>query len=416
MPIFTTAIIHSIPAVLIGAWTFRARFSWTQTLGLVLSTFAAVVSSGARAQTLPLDAKATCTVSPALFATWFQTRSITANGVVNPANSVTFPDDPNCSFYQWSEQMFMWLNSPATLANGNSGRIFESTIFFDVSPLDAGTTRTLIPHVSGQHRPYSLRAAQVGSHGLPIIFDKAGRMLEVQRPRLGPNGKPLILNRAGQTVEVERIKLKPGGRPVFLDQAGRVISDARPMILNDLSKTTTVQQFMVGRVPLLIGSSGDVIDVDQSQAVDKGVLQAQNGSLVYYATLVNDVYAYFLTGAKSGGITPTPTQFPTTPDDLMKIRNFASSKGKTFSDANANALAVELKTSWVEAAGLPNLDIYVTTTATIPTYDKSNPNKWVANGQKTVQLALVGMHVVGSTKGHPEMIWATFEHVGNSPL
>jgi hypothetical protein len=309
--------------------------------------------------------------------------------------------------------MFMWLNSPATLANGSGGRIFESTIFFDVSPLDAGTTRTLIPHVPGRPRLHSLRAAQVGPHGLPVIFDKAGRMLEVQRPRLGPNGKPLILNQAGQTVEVERIKLKPDGKPIFLDQAGRVISNARPMILNDLSKTTTVQQFMVGRIPFLIGSSGDVIDVDQSQA-DKGVLQAQNGSLVYYATLVNDVYAYFLTGAKGGGITPAPTQFPTTMDDLMKITNFASSKGKTFSDANA--LAVELKTSWVEAAGLPNLDTYVTTTATIPTYAKSSPNLWVANGQKTVQLALVGMHVVGSTKGHPEMIWATFEHVGNSPL
>jgi hypothetical protein len=30
-------------------------------------------------------------------------------------------------------------------------------------------------------------------------------------------------------------------------------------------------------------------------------------------------------------------------------------------------------------------------------------------------MALVGMHVVGSTAGHPEMIWATFEHQNNSP-
>jgi len=33
-----------------------------------------------------------------------------------------------------------------------------------------------------------------------------------------------------------------------------------------------------------------------------------------------------------------------------------------------------------------------------------------------VQLALVGMHVVGSTLGHPEMVWAMFEHVGDAPL
>jgi membrane associated rhomboid family serine protease len=25
------------------------------------------------------------------------------------------------------------------------------------------------------------------------------------------------------------------------------------------------------------------------------------------------------------------------------------------------------------------------------------------------------MHVVGSVKGHPEMIWSTFEHVSNTP-
>jgi len=25
------------------------------------------------------------------------------------------------------------------------------------------------------------------------------------------------------------------------------------------------------------------------------------------------------------------------------------------------------------------------------------------------------MHVVGTVKGHPEMVWATFEHVNNAP-
>jgi hypothetical protein len=30
-------------------------------------------------------------------------------------------------------------------------------------------------------------------------------------------------------------------------------------------------------------------------------------------------------------------------------------------------------------------------------------------------LALVGVHFVATTAGHPEMIWATFEHFGNTP-
>ena len=69
-------------------------------------------SSNLPAQTLPADAKPICTVTPTQFAGWFQTGKVALDGVVNPANSVTFPNTPNCSFYQWSMQMFMWLTSP----------------------------------------------------------------------------------------------------------------------------------------------------------------------------------------------------------------------------------------------------------------------------------------------------------------
>src|SRR5206468_2114745 len=31
------------------------------------------------------------------------------------------------------------------------------------------------------------------------------------------------------------------------------------------------------------------------------------------------------------------------------------------------------------------------------------------------KVALVGLHVVGTTPGHPEFVWASFEHVKNSP-
>src|SRR5207249_3386854 len=138
----------------------------------------------------------------------------------------------------------------------------------------------------------------------------------------------------------------------------------------------------------------------------ESVLLAQNGSLVYYASMVNDVYAYFTTGTKNGGITPTPTRFPTTLADLNKITAFAQLHGKSFPDPEA--LAVEVKTSWVETTGL-DTSKYITVTGEIPIYDMSNPNQWTRNGTKKTTLAMVGMHVVGSTKGHPEMIWATFE-------
>ena len=265
---------------------------------------------------LPADAKSTCVVTPAVFATWFHSGNATLDGLVDPANSVTFPDIPNCSFYQWSEQMFLWITSPT-----NGQRVFNTSTFFDVSAPDPnnGGARSFIPH-----------------------------------------------------------PLNPA-----------------------------------------------LIDVEQGQA-DGSVLEAQatsGGSLVYYITMVNDVYAFLATGVKiNPPLNPAPTHFPTTQSDLNQITTFAAQHGVTFPDPNA--LAIMVKSSWVLAAGLPNLSTYITTTATVPTYDQSNPAQWVLNGQQTVQLALVGMHVVGSTGGlvhqdgsvgHPEMIWATFEHFANAP-
>src|SRR5712691_1987408 len=119
-----------------------SRWVWTtcrsnEVAGLMVAVAALAGVSFANAQTLPTDAKPTCTVPTAEFAGWFEAGAVTANGVVKPANSVTFPDIPNCSFYKWSQQMFLWLNSPAPATyGGGGGRIFESPAFYDVSPLD----------------------------------------------------------------------------------------------------------------------------------------------------------------------------------------------------------------------------------------------------------------------------------------
>ena len=354
-----------------------------------------------------------CALGATEFNTWFETGAVTLDGVAKPANSITFPDTPNCSFYKWSEQMFIWLTSPSPPTYGGGGRIFNSAAFFDVSPLDANNDRTFIGHPAGRIalRTLTLRAAQVGAHGLAVIMDTSGTMLEIERPRLGPTGKPLILNERGDSVEVTRMVLGENRRPVFFDRDGKVILGARPLMQHEARKELFVQKFMIGRVALFLNAFGNVVEVEQGQA-DGGILMAQNGSLVYYEAMVNDVYAYFLTGAKNGTITPG-TRFPTTQAELNQITALAATRSVTFPDPEA--LAIEVKTAWVEAGGLANPNSYITLNATIPTYDTSNPSLWVPNGQKTVLMALVGMHVVGSTKGHPEMIWATFEHKNNAP-
>jgi hypothetical protein len=307
--------------------------------------------------------------------------------------------------------MFLWLTSPAPVTYGGGGvRIFDSPTFYDVSPLDASDHRTFILHTPGQLRFFPLRAAQVGPHKLPVILDKTGKIFEVEPPQLAPSGKQLILDKAGQHIELERIELQ-NGKPVFLNKAGKTLSTVKPVIRPELLNSHIVQKFIINGRPIFLDPGGNVIDTEEGQAGD-GVLEAQNGSLVYYTTMVNDVYAYFLTGVTHGAITPG-TQFPTTAAQLAQITTYASVHGKTFPDPNA--LAIEVKMSWVDATGLANAGSYITMKATVPTYNKANPNQWVANGQATVQLALVGIHVVGSTRGHPEMIWATFEHFGNAP-
>jgi hypothetical protein len=365
------------------------------------------------AQSLPSDPMLTCTVTPALFASWFDAGSVSLNGSVKPANSVTFPGNVanNCNFYRWSEQMFLWLTSPTPRTyGGGGGHIFDSPVFFDVSPA-VGGVRTFIPHSAGGIATLSLRAAQVGAHGLPVIMAKGGTMFEVVEPRIAPSGKQLILNRAGRSIEIESAALE-NGKPVLRDKAGRVIPNPKAIIGPRLSPTRTVQRVMIGRTSILLNSLGNVIDTEEGQA-DGGVLEAQNGSLIYYETTVNDVYTYFLTGAKDGAITPSPTQFPTTQAELNKVIAFASAHGKTFPDPTA--LAIEIKTAWIETTGLANLSSYITKQATVPVYTKT-ANQWTPTGQMhTVTVALLAMHVVGSAAGHPEMIWSTFEHFGNTP-
>ncbi len=79
-----------------------------------------------------------CPVSPTTFAGWFHNKSVAVNGLVDPADSLNFPNTPNCSFYEWSEHMFLWLTSPFN-GTANGRKVFRTATFFDVSPPDINT-------------------------------------------------------------------------------------------------------------------------------------------------------------------------------------------------------------------------------------------------------------------------------------
>ncbi|OKH88431.1 hypothetical protein [Thalassospira sp. TSL5-1] len=214
-------------------------------------------------------------------------------------------------------------------------------------------------------------------------------------------------------------------------------------------------------------------DEDESigQAGGNGVLLTQppaetgkQSSLTYYGIHTNRQYGYFLSlyknllSGKTKG-TPLASQFPTTAAETCAILKYAEQnnyveKGliptiieKKLCPKNSNdtammataeptapaqgssiipqiepavdflSLAVEVKTSWVEAASLPtgSKNKYIRQNLQIPIYDRSDPNHWIVKDSATREMALVGMHVVGTVKGHPEMIWATIEHENNAP-
>jgi hypothetical protein len=239
----------------------------------------------------------------------------------------------------------------------------------------------------------------------------------------------LLRNRAGQAVEIDRVEAAPDGKPVLLDSQQKQI-DAQlghtgaPLFFdkNGITLNLSATTVLVNGRPVLLTSSGAVVMPEEGQAGGGG-LMAQNNSLVFFLLEVNDVWAYFNTGMKDLKINnPTPTQFPTSGASLGQIGSFAQNapppNTKPFFPDN-NAMTVEVKSAWIETTNLANVNNYITITATIPTYNppltQSNLTQTTQSGTKTAQLALVGMHVVGSVLGHPEMLWATFEHVKNTP-
>lgn len=407
-------------------------------------TILSIEPSPASAQTIPTNASpsAGCPVPSTTFNGWFQSGTPSANGVVNPADSLAFSPNSLCSFYQWSEQMFLWLLSPAPSTYGGGAHVFDSPTFYDVSPPNSSDQRTLTKHVPGQFPIVGIRVPTPGPHGLPVMMDAQHHVFEVAPAKLAPSGKPLVLNESGKEVEVESATVTKG-KVVFKDLAGKVITRPkailRPELLRPMTATLPkvlpkaaikafekpaapqaakpqiVQRLVINGRPIFINHLGvlvNPVDPEEGQATGDALL-SQNGSLVYYTIVVNDVYAYFLTGNKTGGITPVASEFPTSAANLAAVTAFASSKGVTFPDPNA--LTVEAKMSWVDASTISTPGNYLTVSATVPDYNKTNASQWVPTGTKNMTLALVGVHFVATVAGHPEMIWASFEHFGNTP-
>jgi hypothetical protein len=351
---------------------------------------------------LPQDAMPSCTLTQAQFNAWFASGQATENGAVMPANSVAFQANNNCDFYQWSHQMFLWITSGS--AAGTT--VMESPVFYTVSPeIDSAgkSFRQLIPHKAGTKLRAGSNIRQFGPNQLPLVATPSGQRVEVLAQKSGTQVK----DHKGALLQVQSFTKNADGTHTLLDAAGKPIVGAKAVIPQGMSKI--VQELNHGGKTILLDASGAIVESEEGQATGDALL-SQDSALVYYITMVNDVYAFYLQGANTGQL--NKAKFPTTAAERDAICKLARANGVTLPDSNA--LAMELKTSWVETTKLAHPENYVTIEAIVPTYTKTN-QQWIPKGEKTTKLALVGAHIVGSVAGHPEMVWATFEHTRNTP-
>ena len=121
---------------------------------------------------------------------------------------------------------------------------------------------------------------------------------------------------------------------------------------------------------------------------------AQNGSLVYYALTVNNVFALYRT--MQGATVPAGTKFPVDPNRPQ--RHHGLCRRERPADRHRFGGAGHRDQDVVGRGGKPGPDAskFIQMKAIVPTYDTSDPDDWVPNGTKTMMLAMVGMHIVAA--------------------
>ncbi|MBR0717033.1 hypothetical protein [Bradyrhizobium liaoningense] len=387
---------------------------------------AATLSSvHAAAQTaLPADVRPTCTVAPAELKSWFKDNEVKKDGPVRPADSLAFSPNSLCSFYKWSEQMFLWLTSP--LSPGR--HTFNSSEFFAVSApgLDGNHERALIRQDSPEQKGFGPSIVLVPAKP-SVVTDNSGQKRPVVTLQAPANAPSPFVDQSNKPVGVARIAATADGKPILLDQFNKALdvkqaSNGAPALVGPSATTVKLANATVaiGKAQRLLTVDGAVVDLDQSETgqATNDVLMTKDSAIVFYLIQVNDVFAYFKVGVGNNTI-PTPQQLPTDAPALVTTENFAKTQPAPYkkdSFGDRTALAMELKSSWVDVETLPTAvrKDYLTIKADIPTYEITGEVR-KPTGSKPGELALVGFHVVGTVQGHPEMVWATFEHVNNAP-
>ncbi len=133
-----------------------------------------------------------------------------------------------------------------------------------------------------------------------------------------------------------------------------------------------------------------------NQAGSLGLVVDKNGRAVYTNMMINGKYR-----------------------DFVIAKKLYTQKGmqKVAADKDFPVGAMSLKAAWKIVEKGEDISRYYTTNAELQLLSKVGNSVGIADGAKTfkAKVALVGFHIAEVVEGHPEAIWATFEHVDNAP-
>jgi hypothetical protein len=135
---------------------------------------------------------------------------------------------------------------------------------------------------------------------------------------------------------------------------------------------------------------------DIRQAGGRQILIDQNGNSLYYGIEVNQAYADFIDA-----------------HGLHTREDVENADPKLFFPPGV----VEFKSAWQIVEEGDSSDDYITVNTTVPTLSQGEDGHIVEDrdAPRDVRARLLALHVVFTLPGHPEFIWATFEHSTGTP-
>lgn len=146
-----------------------------------------------------------------------------------------------------------------------------------------------------------------------------------------------------------------------------------------------------------MAKSNEVHSLDEiAQAGSDAILVGLNGRAIYYSQYINQTFVDFV---KENNLNK--------PESVRKFNP----------DTSFPVGTIELKASWKIVQENESADGFFIKKDHV--YKLKNKNGQIqldlSAAPQEVTLALVGLHIGGVVEGHPEMIWATFEHKNNAP-